>query len=79
MGAAIAFYTVFSLGPSLFLMIAVAGLVSGAEIAQEAILGEVSGLIGQEGDQADWASCTLPTDRPGAWLPAALRLQDGAR
>jgi membrane protein len=49
MGAAIAFYTVFSLGPALFLMITVAGLVSDANTVREAILAEFSGLIGPEG------------------------------
>jgi membrane protein len=49
MGAAIAFYTVFSLGPALFLMITIAGLVSDADTAREAILAEFSGLIGPGG------------------------------
>lgn len=49
MGAAIAFYTVFSLGPSLFLMITIAGLVSGAEQVEHAMIEEFSSLIGPEG------------------------------
>jgi len=49
MGAAIAFYTVFSLGPSLFLMIAVAGLVSGTEQVEQAMIEEFSALIGADG------------------------------
>lgn len=49
MGAAIAFYTVFSLGPTLFLMITIAGLVSGTEQVEHAMIGEFSSLIGPEG------------------------------
>ena len=49
MGAAIAFYTVFSLGPTLFLMITVAGLVSGTERVEHAMIEEFSSLIGAEG------------------------------
>lgn len=48
MGAAIAFYTVFSLGPTLFLMITIAGLVSDSTRLEQAILDEFAGLIGQE-------------------------------
>lgn len=49
MGAAIAFYTVFSLGPTLFLMITVAGLISGTEQVEHAMIEEFSSLIGPEG------------------------------
>jgi membrane protein len=49
MGAAIAFYTVFSLGPALFLMITIAGLVSGTERVEQALIEEFSTLIGPEG------------------------------
>ncbi len=49
MGAAIAFYTVFSLGPTLFLMITIAGLVSGAQQVEHAMIEEFSSLIGPEG------------------------------
>jgi membrane protein len=48
MGAAIAFYTVFSLGPTLFLMITVAGLISGTERVEHAILEQFSSLIGPD-------------------------------
>jgi membrane protein len=48
MGAAIAYYTVFSLAPSLILVIAVAGLVFGKEAAQGALFGEIAALVGNE-------------------------------
>ena len=46
LGAAIAFYTVFSLAPMLLAAIAVAGLVFGREAAQGAVVAEIGGLIG---------------------------------
>ncbi len=48
MGAAIAFYTVFSLGPILLLVIATAGLAFGRKAAEGALIGEISGLIGRD-------------------------------
>lgn len=52
MGAAIAYYTVFSLAPLLVIVIAVAGAVFGQEAVQGEIAAQLSGLIGQEGAQA---------------------------
>jgi membrane protein len=49
MGAAIAYYTMFSLAPLLVIVIAVAGAVFGAEAVQGVIVSELSGLIGREG------------------------------
>ena len=47
-GAAIAFYTVTSIAPVLLIVIAVAGLAFGREAAQNAIIGQLSGLMGQQ-------------------------------
>ena len=47
-GAAIAFYTVTSIAPILLIVIAIAGLVFGREAAQGAIIGQQSGLMGQQ-------------------------------
>src|SRR5437660_11735729 len=48
MGAAIAYYTVFSLAPMLVMVIAVAGLAFGQKAAEGALFGELSELIGPE-------------------------------
>jgi membrane protein len=48
MGAAIAFYTVFSLAPMLVIVIAVAGFVFGREAAEGALFGEIAKLVGPE-------------------------------
>ena len=49
MGAAISYYTVFSIAPLLLIVIAVAGFVWGREAVQGEIVTQLSGLIGQEG------------------------------
>lgn len=49
MGAAIAYYTLFSIAPLLIIVIAIAGFVFGGEAAQGAIVAQLEGLIGQEG------------------------------
>jgi membrane protein len=49
MGAAIAYYTVFSLAPMLLLVIVIAGLAFGEEAAEGAIMGQLSELIGRQG------------------------------
>jgi len=46
LGAAIAFFTVFSLAPILLAAIAVAGLAFGREAAQGAVVAELGGMIG---------------------------------
>jgi membrane protein len=47
-GAAIAYYTTFSIGPLLIIVIAIAGLVFGHDAAQGAIVAQLSGLIGRQ-------------------------------
>jgi membrane protein len=49
MGAAIAYYAVFSLAPLLILVIAVAAIVFGREAAQGAIIAQFNSLMGREG------------------------------
>jgi membrane protein len=49
MGAALAFYTLFSIAPLLIIAIAVAGLVFSQEAAQGEIVAQIQGLIGREG------------------------------
>lgn len=46
-GAAIAYYTIFSIAPVLLIVIAVAGLTFGQEAAQGALVAQLGGLMGQ--------------------------------
>lgn len=52
MAAAISYFTIFSIAPLLIIAIAIAGLVFGQEAAQNQIVGQIQGLIGQGGAQA---------------------------
>src|SRR6476661_49022 len=49
MGAAISYYTVFSLAPLLVIVIALAGMVFGRDAVSGAIVAQLSGLIGEQG------------------------------
>ncbi len=51
MGAALAFYTLFSLAPLMVLVIAIAGFVIGHDRAQQLLLTQISGLLGPTGAQ----------------------------
>ena len=47
-GAAIAFYTVISIGPVLFIVVAIAGLVFGEDASRGALSNELGSLMGQQ-------------------------------
>ena len=49
MGAALSYYTVFSLAPMLLIVIGVAGLIFGAEAARGEIVTQLRGLMGEQG------------------------------
>ncbi|WP_374580933.1 YihY/virulence factor BrkB family protein [Pseudoduganella sp.] len=51
-GAALAFYTLFSLAPILVLVIAIAGLFFGKEAAQGELFFQLRGLVGSQGAEA---------------------------
>lgn len=52
LGAALAFYTVFSLAPLLLIVIAIGGLVFGQDAAEGHIIGQIQSLVGEESAQA---------------------------
>lgn len=52
MGAAIAYYTIFSIAPLLLIAISVAGLVFGREAASGEVLAQLRGLMGEAGATA---------------------------
>lgn len=49
MGAALAYYTVFSIAPLLLIVISVAGVVFGHEAARGEVVAQLQGLLGPEG------------------------------
>ena len=52
MGAALAFYSAFSLAPLLIIVIAVAGAALGVDAARGAIVGQIAGLVGAPAAEA---------------------------
>lgn len=70
-GAALAFYTVFSLAPVLLLSIAIAGFFFGDEAARGEIVAQIRGLIGTTGAAAIQA-ILKNVNRPGAGIIATL-------
>jgi membrane protein len=52
MGAAISYYTVFSIAPLLLIVISIAGLVLGSDAASGRIFAQLEGLLGPEGAAA---------------------------
>jgi membrane protein len=52
LGAALAYYSVFSIGPLILIAIAIAGLVFGAEAVRGQVFGTLKALLGDSGSQA---------------------------
>ena len=52
LGAAVAFYSMLSIGPVLLLFLSVAAMMYGAEAAQGQLLHQIDGLLGHEGARA---------------------------
>jgi membrane protein len=52
MGAALSYYTVFSLAPLLLIVVSVTGLVFGEEAARGEVFAQIAGLVGTESAQA---------------------------
>jgi membrane protein len=81
MGAALAYYTLFSIAPLLLIVIAIAGVVFGAEAAQNAIVAQLDGLIGHEGAvaiQGLLKSASEPAHGAIATIVGAVTLAIGA-
>ena len=81
MGAALAFYTLFSLAPLLLIVIAVAGLVFGEDAARGEIAAQLSALMGGPGARAVQellASVRQPQDGQAATALGTLLLLIGA-
>ena len=72
MGAAIAYYTAFSIAPLLLIVIAVAGLVFGEDAARGAVMGQINDLIGWNGAQAVQSVLAASHSRGGSIVSAAI-------
>jgi membrane protein len=71
MGAALSYYSVFSMAPLLLIVISIAGLVFGREAARNEVVGQLSGLLGTESARA--VQDMLQTlSRPEDGVPSTL-------
>jgi membrane protein len=70
-GAALAYYTIFSLAPILIIAIAVAGIFFGAEAARGEIVGQISGLLGPDAARAI-QTMIESASKPGAGITATI-------
>ena len=71
MGAALAYYTMFSIAPLLLIVISVAGLVFGVDAARGEISAQLQGLIGTEGAQTIEA-LVARANRPATGIVSTL-------
>lgn len=71
-GAAIAFYTVTSLAPLLLLVIAIAGLVIGRDVARAGVIDELGGLLGAEGAELIKSIVAKSSDPASGAIATAL-------
>lgn len=70
-GAALAFYTLFSMAPVLVLVIAIAGAIFGEEAAAGAIYMQLNGLVGSSGAEAI-QGLVASANKPGSGLVATI-------
>ena len=75
LGAALSYYTVFSLAPILVVSVAVAGLVFGQEAASGRLVEQMRGLIGPDGANVISTLIERAAVRPDAgWIATAIGL-----
>ena len=71
MGAALAYYTLFSIAPLLLIVVGLAGLVFGPDAARGEIFGQLRGLMGDQGAAAI-ERLLAAADRPEGGLIATV-------
>ena len=73
-GAAIAYYTVLSIGPVLVICIAIAGLVFGHDAAQGAMVGQLRGMMGDQAAELIQTTIKSASNRSAGILATVLGL-----
>ena len=71
MGAALAFYTLFSIAPLLLIVVSIAGLAFGEEAARGEILDQLAGVMGEQGARTVQA-LLQNVDKPAQGILATL-------
>src|SRR5690348_2012627 len=72
MGAALAFYTIFSLAPLLILVIAISNFVWGSNFAEDQIIRQIAELTGKEGAEAVHMLITAARHPSSGILPTII-------
>jgi len=72
LGASVAFYTLFAIGPILLVAIAIAGTLFGPEAVRGQIVSQIDGLVGVEGGKAVQALLQGATSPSGNVLAATI-------
>jgi membrane protein len=71
LGAALSYYTLFSLAPILIVAMSIAGLAFGAEAVRGEIVGQIDGLVGHDGAVAVQAMLE-GASKPSSSIPATI-------
>ncbi len=74
LGAALAYYTIFSIAPMLLVVIGIAGLAFGREAVQGQIVGQIQGMVGRDGagSHPDHDRQRRPSvKKAGCWPPSS--------
>ena len=74
MGAALAYYTFFSMAPLLLIVISVAGLMLGREAAQGQLMDELAGLLGPEAAASIQALIASASEPAESWWGTVVGL-----
>ena len=74
LGASLSYYTLFALAPVLVVAIAIAGLAFGPDAVQGEIVGQVRGLVGEEGGMAVQAMLEGASKKSESRLATAIGL-----
>jgi membrane protein len=72
LGAALSYYTIFSIAPLLLLVIAVAGMVLGAQAAQGKIVDQLGGLLGPDAAKAIQTMIEKASQRSGGIIATVV-------
>ena len=74
MGAALSFYTLFSMAPLLLLVISIAGIAIGSDTAREMLMTQLTGLMGEQGAGAIRSVLERANERSEGWWSAMVSI-----
>src|SRR5688572_25938801 len=74
LGAALAYYTVFSIAPLLIVVIAVAGLVFGQEAVEGELVEQLRGVVGEQGALAIQTAIAAARKPTTNWIATVVSL-----